>query len=94
MITPALLMFYTYILKSKKDNRLYIGSTNDLKRRFEEHNNGLSRATKYRKPFVLIYYDAYSRKEDSIKRERQLKRYDGSYYHLKKRLRASLEEVV
>ena len=31
-------MFYVYIIQSKKDNNLYVGSTNDLKRRFEEHN--------------------------------------------------------
>lgn len=31
-------MFYVYILKSKKDGCLYIGSTNDLKRCFKEHN--------------------------------------------------------
>ena len=32
-------MFYTYVLKSKKDQQLYVGSTNDLKKRFKEHNN-------------------------------------------------------
>ncbi|MBP6925666.1 MAG: GIY-YIG nuclease family protein [Candidatus Pacebacteria bacterium] len=47
-------MFYMYILKSKKDNNLYIGSTNDLKKRFTQHNKGEVFATKSRIPFTLI----------------------------------------
>ena len=35
-------MFYMYILKSEKDQDLYIGVTKDLKQRIEEHNNGLA----------------------------------------------------
>lgn len=53
-------MFYTYILKSQKNNRLYIGSTDNLKRRFEEHNKGIGGVyTSKNKPFDLIYYEAY-----------------------------------
>jgi len=52
-------MFYTYVLKSKKDNNLYIGSTKNLKKRFQEHNSGLIRSTKSRVPFELIYYEVY-----------------------------------
>ncbi|MFZ2521883.1 MAG: GIY-YIG nuclease family protein [Minisyncoccia bacterium] len=51
-------MFYVYILKSEKDNNLYTGYTNDLKRRLIEHNSGKSKSTKSRKPFELIYYEA------------------------------------
>ena len=35
------IMCYVYILLSKKDGELYIGSTPDLKKRIEKHNNGL-----------------------------------------------------
>lgn len=45
-------MFYVYILKSKKDNNFYMGSTNDLKRRINEHNSGLVFSTKSRMPFT------------------------------------------
>ncbi len=39
-------MYWVYILKNKNNNNLYIGSTSDLKKRIEEHNNGKNRSTK------------------------------------------------
>ncbi|PIU41217.1 MAG: hypothetical protein COS99_06695 [Candidatus Omnitrophica bacterium CG07_land_8_20_14_0_80_42_15] len=51
-------MFYTYVIKSKKDGKLYTGFTNNLRKRFEEHNNGRVFSTKGRGPFELIYYEA------------------------------------
>lgn len=66
-------MFYMYILRSLKDNKLYIGSTNDLKRRFKEHNAGLVTSTKYRKPLKLVYYESYASEDDARHREHNLK---------------------
>lgn len=66
-------MFYVYILKSKKDEELYIGSTNDLGRRIKEHNAGKVTSTKIRKPLELCYYEAYKIEGDARKREHSLK---------------------
>ena len=56
-----LLMFYTYAIKSQKNGRLYIGSTDNLKRRLTEHNRGIGGAyTRNNKPFDLVYYEAYN----------------------------------
>jgi putative endonuclease len=64
-------MFYTYILKSKKNGKLYIGSTSDLKKRFKDHNKGLGGSyTSKNRPFELIYYEAYLNKSDSLRAER------------------------
>ena len=53
-------MFYAYVLKSEKNGILYYGSTDDLKRRFSEHNSGIGgKYTKDNKPFELLYYEAY-----------------------------------
>ena len=49
-------MYYTYVLKSKKDSNYYIGYTESLKKRLSEHNSGKVRSTKYRIPFELVYY--------------------------------------
>lgn len=56
-------MYYVYILKSKKDNKHYIGSTHDLKRRFNEHQLGKVESTKSRRPLLIEYYEAYRNKE-------------------------------
>ena len=66
-------MFYVYILKSDKDGKLYIGYSNNLQKRFKEHNLGLVESTKSRMPLHLIYYEAYTSKEDATKREHNLK---------------------
>ncbi|MDD3102147.1 MAG: GIY-YIG nuclease family protein [Patescibacteria group bacterium] len=83
-------MFYVYILKSIKDKKSYIGYTDDLQRRFQEHNQGLVESTKPRIPFKLVYYEAYSSKKDAKHRENMLKKYSGSCTHLKKRIKNSL----
>ena len=64
-------MWYTYILRSQKDGKTYIGSTNDLKRRFKEHNDGLVRSTIHRTPFSLEAYVAVKTEE----RARALEKY-------------------
>lgn len=78
-------MYYVYVLQSLKDKKLYIGYTNNLKRRFAEHNSGRSEVTKERKPFRLLYYEACIQREDALKRELQLKTGFGREY-LKRRL--------
>ena len=85
-------MYYVYLLKSKKDNKLYIGFTNDLRKRIIEHNKGLNKSTKYRKPLLLIYYEAYFSLKDAQIREKKLKKFKNSYVELKKRIIHSLQE--
>ncbi|NQV88174.1 MAG: GIY-YIG nuclease family protein [Parcubacteria group bacterium] len=83
-------MFYVYVLKSSKDSELYIGSTKDLVKRFSEHNNGKVRSTKSRKPFTLIYYEAYLAEGDARERESNLKLRGQARTHLKGRIMRSL----
>ncbi|MBU1326524.1 GIY-YIG nuclease family protein [Patescibacteria group bacterium] len=66
-------MYYLYILHSQKDNNFYTGTTSDLKRRLKEHNTGKNFSTAPRRPFKLIYYEAYLLKEDAEAREKYLK---------------------
>ncbi|PIR73737.1 MAG: excinuclease ABC subunit C [Candidatus Moranbacteria bacterium CG10_big_fil_rev_8_21_14_0_10_35_21] len=66
-------MFYVYVLKSEVDKKLYIGYTDDLKRRISEYNQGKTKSIKHRMPFELIYYEAYKNKTDARKREIELK---------------------
>ncbi len=84
-------MFYLYVLKSKKDNEKYIGSTRDLRKRLEMHNSGKVYSTKLRKPFELIYYEAYKAEKDARKREKNLKLRSRAFAQLIKRIQESLE---
>ncbi|KKP35273.1 MAG: hypothetical protein UR23_C0031G0002 [Candidatus Roizmanbacteria bacterium GW2011_GWA2_32_13] len=79
------MFYYTYVLKSRVDNKLYIGWAIDLRQRLKQHNNGLVEATKYRKPLELIYYEACLSEKKAIKREKSLKTGFGRSY-LKRRL--------
>ena len=79
-------MWYFYILKSDIDNKLYYGSTNDLKRRFSEHNKGYVTSTKTRLPLSLEYYEAYSNEKLARFREQKVKSSQGSRKALLKRI--------
>jgi putative endonuclease len=78
-------MFYTYLLESLIDKSWYIGYTADLKSRFFSHNKGENLATKNKKPWKLIYYEAYLNRNDALGRERFLKSGSGRKF-LKKQL--------
>jgi len=82
-------MFYAYILQSLKDKQFYTGFTNDLRRRFEKHQDGKVFSTKHRRPFKLVYYEACLNKEDAKEREKYLKTAWGKRY-VKNRLRSYL----
>lgn len=66
-------MFWLYILKSIRDGELYIGSTNNLPKRIQEHNAGKVFSTKVRKPFKLVYCEGYRSEEEARHREHNLK---------------------
>ncbi len=73
-------MYYTYVLLSKKDGMRYTGSTNDLRKRFYDHQTGTTSSTKGRGPFMLIYYEACCNEDDARARERYLKSGMGKRY--------------
>ncbi len=67
-------MYYVYALQSLRDkNWIYIGYSDDLRKRFESHCAGKVRSTKPKRPLQLVYYEAYKSKDDARKREYHLK---------------------
>ncbi len=82
------MFYFTYVLRSEKDGKLYTGYTRQLQKRLDEHNLGLNRSTKGREPFKLIYFEACLSKNAALKREGQLKSGHGKRY-LKNRLGVS-----
>ena len=67
-------MHYTYVLKSTKKSYRYIGSTENLKKRFLEHNQGKTQSICHLIHFELEYYEAYTTKKLARKREIELKK--------------------
>lgn len=81
--------WYVYVLRSLKDRETYTGSTNDLRKRFEQHNDGLASSTKGRRPLELIYYEMCRHEDDARSRELFLKSGMGKRY-VKNRLKRFL----
>lgn len=68
---------------------MYTGYTDNLRKRFKEHNDGKSVYTKGRGPFELIYYEACTEQKDARSRELYLKSGKGKRY-IKSRLKRFL----
>ena len=71
--------YYIYFLSSSNNSALYIGVTNDLERRIEEHRSGLIPGfTQKYNCHKLVYYEQYSDVNEAIAREKQLKKWSRS----------------
>jgi putative endonuclease len=57
------------------NNRYYIGSTNDLERRFNEHNKGFVKATKYLLPVKFVFFQELSDLKQARGLELKLKKF-------------------
>jgi len=67
-------MPFVYILKSKKNNRYYVGSTNNLERRIAEHNSGRSKYTSLNVPYELRFSQIFDSISIARKVENWIKR--------------------
>ncbi|MEA2966496.1 MAG: putative endonuclease, partial [Alphaproteobacteria bacterium] len=69
--------YHVYILASRRHGTLYIGVTNDLRTRIEQHRLGLgSEFVRKYSVHRLVYVETYERAEDAIAREKQLKKWN------------------
>lgn len=71
-------MHYVYVLQSLKNNSLYIGYTNNIKKRILEHNRQENLSTKAFTPWKLIFFEGYLEQKDARRREKYLKTNQGS----------------
>ncbi len=65
--------YYFYILQSKKNGKLYLGYTPNLKERLKSHNNGENKATKPNIPYELIFFSGFKNKADALNCEKYFK---------------------
>jgi putative endonuclease len=70
-------VYYVYILASRRYGTLYIGVTNDLGKRLEQHRQGFgSKFVREYRIFRLVYVETYESPSDAIRREKQLKKWN------------------
>lgn len=79
-------MYFTYVIQSEKDGKLYAGFTGDLRNRLNDDNSGKVASSKNRGPFKIIYYEACIDEQDATTREKHLKSGMGKRY-LRNRLK-------
>ncbi len=83
---PETCWHYIYLLSSKVKDWIYIGCTNNLKKRLMEHKQGKIYSTRNMLPVELIYFEAYRSKAAAFAREKALKKYGSGLAALKSRL--------
>ena len=66
-------MWYVYVLRSATDGKLYIGSTSNLRRRFQEQNEVGCTSTRHRRPLELEAYIAVQEENIALDLENYLK---------------------
>jgi putative endonuclease len=67
-------MFTVYVLYSEKFNKIYVGFTSNLEKRFLSHNElGIKGWTKNFRPWKIIHTETFAAKVEAMKREKQLK---------------------
>ena len=76
-------MAYVYILRSLRDKKYYIGSTDDIEKRVNEHNNKLgAKSVKGKLPVKLVYFEERDDQKEAARRESEIK----GWSHLKKKV--------
>lgn len=86
-------MYILYIIQHSDTKQIYIGKTNNLKRRIQEHNTNKQNATKRKSgQWILIYAEAYRSKKDVDLREIKLKQHGSNKRWLKDRIKNSFLE--
>jgi putative endonuclease len=67
-------MFFVYIIYSHKVHKKYIGQTEDLTLRVEQHNSNYFQSyTNNKGPWELIHSESYATRSEAVLRERYLK---------------------
>lgn len=85
-------MWTVYVLKHNITGQIYIGKTNNLRRRIQEHNTGQQKAT-YRQSgyWFLVYAEAFRSRLDAYDREQKLKNHGRAKQELFKRINRSFK---
>ncbi len=77
-VVHELIMWYVYFLaRLVKSNWVYVGSTNNIDRRLNEHNLGQTKSTKVYRPYKIIYMETFDNEQNARTREDYFKHWRG-----------------
>lgn len=80
MIVTAAKPFWVYMLASKRNGTLYIGSTDDLGKRIWEHKSEVFKGFTSRYGVkALVWYEAHETRASAFMRERQMKKWERAW---------------
>jgi putative endonuclease len=65
--------FYVYVLRSSKTRNRYVGSCENLEEGLRWHNSGHSTATRHGVPWIMVWSEIFSTKNDAVSKERYYK---------------------
>jgi putative endonuclease len=66
-------MYFVYVIQNQGSKRLYTGHTQDLEQRLGQHNCGITKSTKNRGRWELVYHESFATRGEAMRRERFLK---------------------
>ena len=66
-------MFFVDVINSINRNYIYVGMTNNMERRFAEHQSGKNRTTKPYAPFSIVLTETFQSRSEARTREKYLK---------------------
>jgi len=66
--------FFVYIIYSPSKDRYYVGQTQDLEKRLQDHCNSRSGFTKSVKDWKLVYFEEFETRSESVQREVEIKK--------------------
>ncbi|MFH1479553.1 MAG: GIY-YIG nuclease family protein [Candidatus Omnitrophota bacterium] len=68
-------MFYTYVLRSRKNNKIYKGHTKDLQNRLSQHNteNSKKKFSCINGPWELMFFETFNTRSEAMRYEKFLK---------------------
>jgi len=66
-------MYFVYVLRSLSTGRHYVGCTSDITQRVGQHNDGVTKSTRGRGAWKLVYQESFATRGEAMRRERYLK---------------------
>jgi len=87
-------MFYVYVLKSLVNQGYYIGHTDNIKLRLNQHNHGYVRSTCKYRPWTLLGFEIYEKRNEARWREHELKNHGTKRNGLIKTLEENIKQIA